>query len=65
LLSRSNDLDAVPEAIGALRDLEGLGLTHNRLSQLPESIAELARLQALNVAFNDLTTLFTDFSKLT
>jgi Leucine-rich repeat (LRR) protein len=45
-------LQAVPDWIGELKNLQSLGLWENRLSSLPETISELRDLEMLSLSGN-------------
>src|SRR4051794_31301868 len=50
-------LDALPDSLGQLVDLESLDLSGNALTTLPDWIARLSRLKRLMLVGNALTTL--------
>lgn len=53
----SNLLNALPEWLGQLTQLEELNIAANQLTELPEWLGQLTQLQRLDVASNQLTTL--------
>ena len=52
-----NLLEALPEDIGSLQNLEKLSISGNRLQKLPHSISKLVRLKELALAGNKLQEL--------
>ena len=52
---RYNDIAVVPDAMGALTNLESLNLTGNKIAALPASIGRLAALEELCLDHNILT----------
>ncbi|GAM27829.1 hypothetical protein SAMD00019534_110050 [Acytostelium subglobosum LB1] len=48
----SNQLTALPNEIGELRELRRLNVAHNDLSVLPTGIQQLAKLEHLDISFN-------------
>ena len=52
--SDEDELEALPESIGRLRQLESLEVGSNRLTSLPESIAQLKELKRLGLGGNEL-----------
>mmetsp|Transcript_4492 Transcript_4492/g.11608 ORF Transcript_4492/g.11608 Transcript_4492/m.11608 type:complete len:459 (-) Transcript_4492:58-1434(-) len=51
----SNQLEALPEAVGALVALRTLSVAHNALTELPRALGRLRTLSALDVSHNRLT----------
>jgi hypothetical protein len=56
LLLNGNQLNALPDEIGALQQLVKLDLANNRLQALPRGIGRLTRLEELNATGNPLKT---------
>lgn len=59
-----NNLQSLPEELGALKRLEILLIDHNNMNELPASIGKLESLRVLNVSGNKLSELTLDFSSL-
>jgi hypothetical protein len=52
LILTDNDLETLPDALGACTDMQKLMLAGNRLSALPESMAACHKLELLRIAAN-------------
>ena len=51
------ELEALPESLGQLTQLQQLHVWNNQLTALPESLGQLTQLQQLDVGNNQLTAL--------
>uniref|UniRef100_A0A0G4FUU7 Disease resistance R13L4/SHOC-2-like LRR domain-containing protein n=1 Tax=Chromera velia CCMP2878 TaxID=1169474 RepID=A0A0G4FUU7_9ALVE len=61
----TNDLQALPAAVGHLQALEELDLSFNQLCELPETIGKLKKLKTLNCEWNRLQNVPASFSRCT
>uniref|UniRef100_A0A1I8H3A7 Protein lap1 n=1 Tax=Macrostomum lignano TaxID=282301 RepID=A0A1I8H3A7_9PLAT len=52
-----NNLTALPESIGELRNLTRLGLKYNQLTSIPKTLANCQKLDEFNIENNDIATL--------
>ena len=49
-----NRLESLPQEIGKLAELEGLGLEYNQLTELPKGMEKLRKLRGLSLKNNPL-----------